>query len=176
MVAAFPGKDILIGEFGWPSAGRMREGALPSPANQARAIQEVLALAKRENYRVNLIEAYDQPWKRQLEGTVGGHWGLYDAYRREAEIRLGRSGLEPSALALAGGRRGCLRGALVFAVAFGRAPPWQRAGADAGLWLRDRRDGVRGRQHDRLDASPMSRSKASPSATGSVRSPGRRSR
>ena len=33
---AFPGKEILIGEIGWPSAGRMREGALPSPANQAR--------------------------------------------------------------------------------------------------------------------------------------------
>ena len=89
MVAAFPGKDIFIGEFGWPSAGRMREGALPSPVNQARAMQEVLALAKRENYRVNLIEAYDQPWKRQLEGTVGGHWGLFDAYRREAKFAWG---------------------------------------------------------------------------------------
>ena len=31
VVAAFPGKEILIGEVGWPSAGRMREGALPSP-------------------------------------------------------------------------------------------------------------------------------------------------
>ena len=67
----------------------MREGALPSPVNQARTIQEVLALAKRENYRVNLIEAYDQPWKRQLEGTVGGHWGLYDAYRRQAKFAWG---------------------------------------------------------------------------------------
>ena len=38
MVAAFPGKDILVGEFGWPSAGRMREGALPSPVNQARVM------------------------------------------------------------------------------------------------------------------------------------------
>ncbi len=35
VVAAFPGREIFIGEFGWPSAGRMREGALPSPANQA---------------------------------------------------------------------------------------------------------------------------------------------
>src|SRR5262249_23750530 len=89
VVAAFPGKEIFVGEFGWPSAGRMREGALPSPVNQARAMQEVLALAKRENYRVNLIEAYDQPWKRQLEGTVGGHWGLYDAYRRQAKFTWG---------------------------------------------------------------------------------------
>ena len=58
VVAAFPGKEVLIGEVGWPSAGRMREGALPSPANQARVIQDVLALAARENFRVNVIEAY----------------------------------------------------------------------------------------------------------------------
>jgi exo-beta-1,3-glucanase (GH17 family) len=73
---AFPGKEILIGEVGWPSAGRMREGALPSPANQARVIQDVLAFAARRNFHVNVIEAFDQPWKRALEGTVGGHWGL----------------------------------------------------------------------------------------------------
>ncbi len=87
--AAFPGREIFLGEFGWPSAGRMREGALPSPANQARTIQDVLASAKRANYHVNLIEAYDQPWKRQLEGTVGGHWGLYDAYRRKPKFAWG---------------------------------------------------------------------------------------
>jgi exo-beta-1,3-glucanase (GH17 family) len=89
VVAAFPNREILVGEFGWPSAGRMREGALPSRANQARLVQEVLAQAKRDNYRVNLIEAFDQPWKRQLEGTVGGHWGLYDAYDREAKFSWG---------------------------------------------------------------------------------------
>jgi len=89
MAAAFPGKDIFVGEFGWPSAGRMREGALPSTVSQARTVHEVLDHAKRENYRVNLIEAYDQPWKRQLEGTVGGHWGLFGAYRREAKFTWG---------------------------------------------------------------------------------------
>jgi glucan 1,3-beta-glucosidase len=89
MVAAFPGKDVLVGEFGWPSAGRMREGALPSPVNQARTMHEVVDHSRRGNYRVNLIEAYDQPWKRQLEGTVGGHWGLFDAYRRQAKFAWG---------------------------------------------------------------------------------------
>ena len=89
MVRAFPGKDVFVGEFGWPSAGRMREGALPSPVNQARSMHEVLDHAKRENYRVNLIEAYDQPWKRRLEGTVGGHWGLFDAYQREPKFAWG---------------------------------------------------------------------------------------
>jgi len=75
---AMPGKEIVIGEFGWPSAGRMRESARPSPANQARAVAETLALARRDKFRVNVIEAFDQPWKRALEGTVGGYWGIFD--------------------------------------------------------------------------------------------------
>src|SRR5262249_6783100 len=89
MVTAFPGKDVFVGEFGWPSAGRMREGALPSPVNQARSMHEVLDHAKRENYGVNVTEASDQPWKGRLGGTVGGHWGLFDAYRREEKFAWG---------------------------------------------------------------------------------------
>ncbi len=88
---AFPDKEILIGETGWPSAGRMREGALPSPVSQARVMHDVLTLAKRQNYRVNLIEAFDQPWKRLLEGTVGGHWGLLDAGDRQVKFHWGQA-------------------------------------------------------------------------------------
>jgi glucan 1,3-beta-glucosidase len=91
VAAAFPGKEILIGETGWPSRGRMREGALPSPASQARVMHEVLTLAKRENHRVNLIEAFDQPWKRYFEGTVGGHWGLLDAVNRQPKFVWGEA-------------------------------------------------------------------------------------
>jgi exo-beta-1,3-glucanase (GH17 family) len=75
---AFPGKDILIGETGWPSRGRMRDGALPSRVNQARFISEVLASARTEGFRVNLFEAYNERWKHQWEGTVGAYWGLID--------------------------------------------------------------------------------------------------
>ena len=91
MAVAFPGKEILIGETGWPSAGRMREGALPSRTNQARVVSEILGLAKQENFRVNLIEAYDQPWKRQLEGTVGGYWGLIDSVQRAVKYPPGEA-------------------------------------------------------------------------------------
>lgn len=89
VAAAFPGKEVLIGETGWPSQGRMREGALPSPANQARVLHDVLALAERGHYRVNLIEAFDQPWKRFLEGTVGGYWGLHDGRTRQLKFAWG---------------------------------------------------------------------------------------
>jgi exo-beta-1,3-glucanase (GH17 family) len=91
MAVAFPGKEILVGETGWPSAGRMRDAALPSRTNQARVVSEILDLAKRENFRVNLIEAYDQPWKRQLEGTVGGYWGLLDSVQRVVKYPPGEA-------------------------------------------------------------------------------------
>ena len=89
MIARFPGKEVMIGEIGWPSEGRMREGALPSPANQARFLQEVTAAARAGHYRANVIEAIDQPWKRALEGTVGGYWGVFDAFRREPKFIYG---------------------------------------------------------------------------------------
>ncbi|WP_084029772.1 beta-(1-6) glucans synthase [Bradyrhizobium sp. LMTR 3] len=89
MAVAFPAKEILIGETGWPSAGRMREGALPSRTNQARVVSEILDLAKREKFRVNLIEAYDQPWKRELEGTVGGYWGMINDSQRAVKYPPG---------------------------------------------------------------------------------------
>ena len=87
----FPGKEVVIGEVGWPSAGRMREGALPSPSNQARVIQDVLALAKREQVDVNVIESFDAPWKRAFEGTVGGHWGILGDASRAPKFTFGEA-------------------------------------------------------------------------------------
>lgn len=118
MAAAFPAKEILIGETGWPSAGRMREGALPSLVNQALVLQEVLAVAKRKGYRVNVIEAFDQPWKRRLEGTVGGYWGLFDDATRQPKFDWGKPvSNHPAWLRQAAG--GIAFAALIFAAAFG---------------------------------------------------------
>jgi exo-beta-1,3-glucanase (GH17 family) len=86
---AFPGKEVLIGETGWPSMGRMRQGALPSRINQARVMSEILDLAKRDKFRVNLIEAFDASWKRYWEGTVGGNWGLFAADHRTQKFPPG---------------------------------------------------------------------------------------
>ncbi len=72
-------KPIFIGETGWPSVGRHRNASAPSQVNQARYIREFLQIAHDKQWNYNLIEAFDQPWKRVLEGTVGGHWGIYDS-------------------------------------------------------------------------------------------------
>ena len=130
VVDAFAGKDVIIGEVGWPSAGRMREGALPSPVNQARVIQDVLALAKRENFKVNVIEAFDAPWKRALEGTVGGHWGLLDDASRVPKFVWGEPvSNHPSWKAQAAG------GIMFAALVFGAALFVRRESASLMLWL-----------------------------------------
>ena len=78
MQAAFPGREFLIGETGWPSAGRERRQARPSRVNEARFFREFMLFVEKAKLRYNVIEAFDQPWKKKLEGTVGGYWGLYD--------------------------------------------------------------------------------------------------
>jgi hypothetical protein len=83
MQAEFPERELLIGETGWPSAGRQRQGAVPSVVNQARFIREFLAFTADAGIPYNVIEAFDQPWKRRQEGAVGGYWGLYDNERGE---------------------------------------------------------------------------------------------
>ena len=79
---AFPGKPLLIGEAGWPSAGRTRGPAAPTLINKARFINGFRALAADKGVDYNLIEAFDQRWKAKLEGTVGANWGLFSTDRR----------------------------------------------------------------------------------------------
>jgi glucan 1,3-beta-glucosidase len=122
MQRRFPGKAVLIGETGWPSVGRPRGAIEPGRVNQARYVREFTALAERRGIRYNLIEAFDQPWKRLPEGTVGGHWGLYDVEGREkfpwagpvAEAPHGRTVVVVAAVAAAlGGLAGLLWGGAV---------------------------------------------------------------
>jgi glucan 1,3-beta-glucosidase len=95
----------------------MRSVAEASPASQARVMRDVMALAGREGFGVNLIEAFDQPWKRGWEGTVGGYWGLYDAQTREPKfVWDGAVSNYPQWRRQAGG--GVALAVVIFAVAF----------------------------------------------------------
>ena len=79
MRVAFDGKDVLIGETGWPSDGRTRRAAVASLVNQARFFRQFGVAAAEHGLRYNFIEAFDQPWKRRMEGAMGGQWGLFDS-------------------------------------------------------------------------------------------------
>ncbi|AMK76579.1 MULTISPECIES: exo-beta-1,3-glucanase [Methylomonas] len=76
-----PGKPILIGESGWPSAGRQRGMAIPGVVNEAKFIRGMIQVANRHGFDYNIVEAFNQPWKSELEGVVGANWGLFSADR-----------------------------------------------------------------------------------------------
>ena len=77
---AYPGKRIVIAEFGWPSAGLNRKDAEPSPITQAQIVRDFVARSDAMGIDYSIVEAFDQPWKTN-EGSVGPYWGIFDADR-----------------------------------------------------------------------------------------------
>lgn len=80
--ARFPDKPIIIGEVGWPSNGRTREGAVASLSNEALFLRRFLTIAEEKGYIYYVMEAFDQPWKARFEGAVGAYWGVWDINRQ----------------------------------------------------------------------------------------------
>jgi exo-beta-1,3-glucanase (GH17 family)/cellulose synthase/poly-beta-1,6-N-acetylglucosamine synthase-like glycosyltransferase len=77
---AFPGKRIVIAEFGWPSAGYNLKNADPGPFEQAVTLRNFVSRAESIGMEYNIVEAIDQPWKF-FEGGVGPYWGILNAAR-----------------------------------------------------------------------------------------------
>jgi len=77
---AFPGKRIVIAEFGWPSAGYNLKNADPGPFEQAVTLRNFVSRAEAIGMEYNIVEAIDQPWK-YFEGGVGPYWGILNAAR-----------------------------------------------------------------------------------------------
>ena len=76
----FPGKRVMIAEFGWPSAGYNLRGAFPGTFEQAVVLRNFVSRAEAIGMDYNIVEAIDQPWKF-FEGGVGPYWGILNAAR-----------------------------------------------------------------------------------------------
>jgi exo-beta-1,3-glucanase (GH17 family)/cellulose synthase/poly-beta-1,6-N-acetylglucosamine synthase-like glycosyltransferase len=79
---AYPNKHVMLGEVGWPSAGKPRGLAEPSVINEALFLRRFLNEATAEGVDYNVFEAFDEPWKKAREWAVGAHWGVWDADRK----------------------------------------------------------------------------------------------
>lgn len=66
----FPGKRIVIAEFGWPSAGYNLMNARPGLFEQATALRNFVTRAEAIGMEYNIVEGLDRPWKF-FEGGVG---------------------------------------------------------------------------------------------------------
>jgi exo-beta-1,3-glucanase (GH17 family) len=75
---SFPGKEVMIGETGWPTAGNTKGAAVPSEENQKKFLTDFTKLAKENNVPYFYFELFDENWKVIKEGEVGAHWGLYE--------------------------------------------------------------------------------------------------
>ena len=90
----YPNQKIVIGEVGWPSGGsRVPIKNLERPndpltfstasvADEAQFIREFLPVARQKKLDYYLMEAIDQPWKRNNEGRTGAYWGIFNADRQ----------------------------------------------------------------------------------------------
>jgi exo-beta-1,3-glucanase (GH17 family) len=96
MQTALAPLPVVIGETGWPAAGRMRGPARPGTEEQTLFLRELLQHQQHTALPLNVIEAFDQPWKASLEGTAGSAWGVFTA---EGQPRFRASGEAPTALA-----------------------------------------------------------------------------
>ena len=80
---AYPAKPIFIGEVGWPSAGRAYGDSIPSLVNQALFLRRFVNWANEENLNYNIVEAFDQPWKVNLDNNASEkHWGIFTVDRQ----------------------------------------------------------------------------------------------
>jgi len=85
----FPGKPIVLAEVGWPSDGPRIGGSVATLANQAMVLRDFVHYAQAtglDDYFI--VEAFDQPWKKTIEGLAGAYWGVYTA-DREAKFDWG---------------------------------------------------------------------------------------
>lgn len=90
---AFPGKQIVIGETGWPSAGPRYGAAVPNAANQARYLREFVNWAQSRSVQYFYFDAFDEGWKVH-EAGVGTHWGLY---QQDGRVKSALSDVLPTA-------------------------------------------------------------------------------
>lgn len=75
----YPGLKVIIGETGWPTAGRRAEA---NPENQRRFLEDFVRLAKERNVPYFWFEAFDERWKQDASGVVEeAHWGLFSSDR-----------------------------------------------------------------------------------------------
>jgi exo-beta-1,3-glucanase (GH17 family) len=72
------GKKIIISETGWPNKGESLGGAVPSHYNALKYFINTQLWTLDENIEAFYFSSFDEDWKVDSEGDVGGYWGLWD--------------------------------------------------------------------------------------------------
>lgn len=83
----YPGKEIIIGETGWPSAGDplwtgVSSSVIPGEYNQSKFVEEFDKLAQEKGIKYFLFEAFDEEWKWKERRTSGSGGSTTEPYDR----------------------------------------------------------------------------------------------
>ena len=78
MLARAGGKELIVSETGWPSAGDTLGDAVPSVENACYYFLNFVSWARAEGVSYFYFAAYDELWKANHEGPQGAHWGVWD--------------------------------------------------------------------------------------------------
>jgi exo-beta-1,3-glucanase (GH17 family) len=92
----FPGKRVILTEFGWPADGGAVGGAIASPENAVRYVREVIPLLNENRIEYMVFALTDEKWKQGDEGGPGPHWGIL---RSDGQVKPGFRELLPPAAA-----------------------------------------------------------------------------
>lgn len=89
---------VVLGEFGWPTAGDPNGAAVPGPDHAARYFGELLPQLEARGRPYFAFEMWDEAWKADAEGQVGSHWGLFSSDGTpKPELVAALPGLAPGA-------------------------------------------------------------------------------
>ncbi|MFN0054545.1 MAG: glycosyl hydrolase family 17 protein [Planctomycetales bacterium] len=78
-LTAAAGRRIWIASTGWPTGGTADPNlpnAIPSAANAAKYLQNVVSLARSEKIPVSVFAAFDEPWRATSGMSYDAFWGL----------------------------------------------------------------------------------------------------
>ena len=75
---ASPGKELIVSETGWPSAGGTVRDARAGEAEAAQYFSDIRDWSLDTGTLVLWFDVADEPWKSADEGEAGAHWGLMD--------------------------------------------------------------------------------------------------
>jgi exo-beta-1,3-glucanase (GH17 family) len=99
--ARYPGKRVIVGETGFPSAGQSRNPAVPGEAAQARFTDDLARLGAAQGMSFMLFTSFDEAWKG-AEGPVGANWGIWRTNRSEKPAVAKVKALPTTAIGLPG--------------------------------------------------------------------------
>jgi exo-beta-1,3-glucanase (GH17 family) len=83
---AAAGKNIIISETGWPSAGTPRGAAIPSGENSGKYFEDVYRFSKEKDLEIVWFSSYSEPWKAANANIdYEAHFGLFTSNEKLKE-------------------------------------------------------------------------------------------